>query len=455
MIYLSNFFLRTEIPIKVFTDQKKKTGKRNSRRWTDASFHLMTYFSFRLSSKKCTQLFLFLSQRGSPQRMHEGISYKIPSRKKKAHKMAKRVYFDYNATTPVCEAAVQEMVVAASDDWGNPSSGHWAGHRAKASNDASRARIASAMGCTPEEILFTSGGTESNNLAIFGSLEVLSETHPHAKHIITTNIEHPAVLNVTKQLEKRGYDVTYLPTGKDGSITSDQIAAAITEKSVLITVMHANNETGVVQPIRAIADVASSKGVLFHTDASQSVGKVDTSVTTLGADLLTICSHKFYGPKGVGALYIKKGHIIKNQVFGAGHESGLRPGTESTVLNAGMSVALSEAVAGLTQRGETMRAMRDLLLAQLQMHFEVEVNGDIEKALPNTLNCSLKKSGGGYVSSAAIIAGVQDVVALSAGSACHSGDAKMSYVHEALGLSRERAGAALRLRYDRFFCILL
>ena len=359
----------------------------------------------------------------------------------------RRVYLDYNATTPVADEAIEAMVASAKSAWGNPSSGHWAGAQAKGCVEDARASVAASLGCSPAEVLLTSGGTESNNIAIIGTIQ------PGAgKHIVTTDIEHPAVMNVVKALQAdRGFEITFVKTGPTGVVQAAEVEAAVRPGATsLITVMHANNETGAVQPIAEISKVAKKHGILFHTDASQSIGKVPSDVHSLGADLLTVCSHKFYGPKGVGALYIKDGSVpaLHPLFFGANHERGLRPGTESSVLVCGMAAALKTAVGDLPARAAHMREKRDLLLAELQKHFDVEVNGDLATILPNTLNCSLKQKGSGvYVSSASVISQVSSTVAVSAGSACHSGEAVMSYVHAALGLTCQRAAAALRIRY--------
>eukprot|EP01064_Diplonema_japonicum_P035155 TRINITY_DN7534_c0_g1_i1.p2 TRINITY_DN7534_c0_g1~~TRINITY_DN7534_c0_g1_i1.p2 ORF type:complete len:384 (+),score=84.25 TRINITY_DN7534_c0_g1_i1:34-1185(+) len=357
-----------------------------------------------------------------------------------------RVYLDYNASTPVCVEAAEAMSQAVTDAWGNPSSGHWAGTEAKNQVEEARGKVAQCLGCGADEVYFTSGGTESNNLAIIGAIEALQEARGVKGHIVTTDIEHPAVMEVMRYLETKGVEVTYLPTGSDGRVKPEDVSAAVKETTLLITIMHANNETGIVQPIKEIASIVKEKNVLFHTDAAQSIGKVPCTVPGLGVDLLSVCSHKFYGPKGVGALYIKKGVTVKKQMHGAGHERGQRPGTENIILVSGMAAALCVATEKLETRAAHMRSMRDKLKALLAEHFVVEVNGDENHALPNTLNCSLgNKAGGTYLNASATIKKVSHLLAISAGSACHSGTTSMSYVHKALGLSRERALGGFRM----------
>ncbi|KAJ9462470.1 Cysteine desulfurase IscS [Diplonema papillatum] len=379
------------------------------------------------------------------------------ARDTKRQKQERSVYLDYNATTPVDPSACAAMQAAMRDSWGNPSSGHWCGKRAKAAVELSRQRMAAALQCNWSELFFTSGGTESNNLAILGAVAAQQEKRgmkPTEGHIITTDIEHPAVHQVMKHLESRGLTVTYLRTGPTGRLDASTVEAELANDTLLVSIMHANNETGVIQPLKEVAAVLQQYNqeiqpnkVLLHTDASQSLGKVEASPRVLNVDLLTVCSHKFYGPKGVGALFVRTGVQLSNLMHGAGHEKGLRPGTESTILVVGMSVALEKAVADLAPRAAAMNSARDVLLRKLRQKFAVvEINGCLEHALPNTLNCSLKLTEQqGYIKAHAALVAISRTVALSAGSACHSDHAALSPVHQALGLSSERSLAAVRL----------
>eukprot|EP01063_Lacrimia_lanifica_P039214 TRINITY_DN8562_c0_g1_i2.p1 TRINITY_DN8562_c0_g1~~TRINITY_DN8562_c0_g1_i2.p1 ORF type:complete len:399 (+),score=125.66 TRINITY_DN8562_c0_g1_i2:43-1239(+) len=364
--------------------------------------------------------------------------------------MPGRVYLDYNASTPVAAEAQAVMADAMVRCWGNPSSGHWAGREGKACVDAARGKVAAALRCGEDEVFFTSGGTESNNWAIFGAVAARQKALglPATKgHVVTTDIEHPAVMEVAKQLQARGLTVTYLPTGAGGSAAPADLLRVLEKTGgqdvLLVTVMHANNETGVLQPVRALADIAQRYGIPVHTDAAQSIGKVPVLPEALNVDLLSVCSHKFYGPKGVGALYVKRGFPLEKQLYGAGHERGLRPGTENIILAAGMAEALRLTTEELESRSAHMAAMKAYLAAALAGHFELEING-AAPCLPNTLNCSLRRNGR-YLVASRVIPRIADRVAISAGSACHSGAAKVSYVHAALGLSTERALAGFRI----------
>lgn len=359
------------------------------------------------------------------------------------------IYLDNNATTPVDEE-VKKAMADVFGLFGNPSSNHSIGRAAKAAVDSAREQVADLIACDPSEIIFTSGGTESNNLAIIGT------AYKYQKgHIITSVIEHPAVLNPTKWLEMRGFDVTYLPVDSDGMVNPDDAKRAIRKDTILITIMHSNNETGVLQPIKEIGMIAREHNITFHSDAAQSVGKMDAKTSELMVDMLTIVSHKFYGPKGVGALYLRNGIDVMPIMFGAGHERGIRPGTENVIGISGLGKACEIAVRDMPFRYERTLKLRDALFSLLESKLAVKLNGHKTMRLPNTLNVSIIGSRGNLQDPAGgqgarilgedIVEQLKDKVALSAGSACHSGIRKPSSVLKAMGLSDEDALSSIRL----------
>lgn len=247
-----------------------------------------------------------------------------------------RIYLDHNASTPIDPAVAAAMRPFLDEAFGNPSSGHWASTPAKAALDKARGQVAELLGCAADEVVFTSGGSEANNLALTGAFFALRHK---GEHIVTTQVEHPAILGPCRFLERLGATVTYLPVDSTGRVDPDAVHRAVTPRTVLISVMHANNEVGTVQPIAEIGRVACEHGILFHTDAAQSVGKIPTGVNDLGVDLLTLAGHKLYAPKGAGALYVRRGVELEPLIHGAGHESGRRAGTESALLAAGLGAA--------------------------------------------------------------------------------------------------------------------
>ena len=349
------------------------------------------------------------------------------------------IYLDNNATTPLAKE-VRQAIAESLVLYGNPSSSHKAGLAAKHLIDVSRQQVAKILGALAEEIIFTSGGTESNNLAIFGT--VLR----HSKgHIISAEIEHPSVKEPLRELQRRGYKVTYLRPDSQGIIDPDQVKNAITSKTILITIMHANNETGVIQPIEEISKIAREKGIIFHTDAAQSIGKIPVNVDELGVDLLTVVSHKFYGPKGVGALYIRKGTKILPILFGASHEKGLRPGTENTHLIAGLASASELTVSELNIRKHKLKYLTDLLLQHLSDSVDgIKLNGHPEKRLPNTLNLSITE-----VKGHELVEALKEEVAISAGSACHAGKVHASEVLLSMGVEKKMAISSVRISTGR------
>jgi cysteine desulfurase len=353
---------------------------------------------------------------------------------------AERIYLDYNAGTPVGPAVVAAMRPFLDQAFGNPSSGHWASTPAKAALERARGQVAALLGAAPEEIVFTSGGSEANNLAIKGTYFALN--HDRA-HIITSAIEHPAVLAPCRFLERLGGSVTYLPVDRTGQVDPDDVRRAITPQTVLISIMHANNEVGTIQPIEEIGALARGQGIRFHTDAAQSVGKILTKVNTLGVDLLSIAGHKLYAPKGVGALYVRSGVELEPLIHGAGHELGRRAGTESALLAVGLGTAC--AIAADLAPMERIQALRDRFWQTLQDRFgdSVVLNGHATHRLPNTLNVSFVDRIG------ADILGQIAGVAASTGSACHSGRIELSPVLAAMGVSERVGMGAIRFSLGR------
>lgn len=350
------------------------------------------------------------------------------------------IYLDYNASTPVAPPVAEAMRAALESGFGNPSSGHWAARQAKALLEESRTRVAALLGCRAEEIVFTAGGSESNNLALKGRFFA---HRARSAHVITTAIEHPSVLEPCRFLEQLGARVTRLPVDGSGRIDPDDLRRAMTAETVLVSVMHANNETGTVQPVAEAAAVAREHGVPFHTDAAQAVGKIPTRVGELGADLLTLAGHKLYAPKGVGALYLRDGLALESLVHGAGHERGRRAGTESALLAAGLGAACELARdLGWTAR---VRALRDRLWEGLRgaLGERVVLNGHPTERLPNTLNVSFAGRIG-----AEILAAVPELAA-STGSACHSGRIEFSPVLRAMGVPEAVGAGAVRFSLGR------
>lgn len=356
--------------------------------------------------------------------------------------MGRRIYLDYNASTPIAADVAQAMRPFLGEHYGNPSSGHWAGRPAKEAVERARAQVAELLGCDAGEIIFTSGGTEANNHAIKGTFFANRE---RGRQIITTAVEHPATLEPCRWLERQcGASVTYLPVDGAGRIDPDDVRRAITPKTILITIMHANNEVGTIQPIAEIAQVAREHGVTFHTDAAQSAGKIPTRVDELGADLLSVAGHKLYGPKGVGALYVRDGAQCESFMHGAGHEHGRRAGTENVLLNVGLGAACELARTSFDEMTR-IRGLRDRFWAELQQAFgdRVVLNGHRTARLPNTLNVSFV----GHVG-AELLAKL-DGVAASTGSACHEGTVTISPVLAAMNVPPDVARGAIRFSLGR------
>jgi cysteine desulfurase len=347
----------------------------------------------------------------------------------------RQIYLDYNASTPIDAAVAEAMRPFLDDAFGNPSSGHWAGVPAKAELDRARSQVAALLGASPDEIVFTSGGSEANNLAIKGTFFAPNR---RGAHIITSAIEHPAVLAPCRFLERLGGSVTYLSVDRTGLINPDDARRAITPQTLLISIMHGNNEVGTIQPLAEIGAIARRHGIHFHTDAAQSVGKIPTKVDELGVDMLTIAGHKLYAPKGVGALYVRRGLELEPVIHGAGHELGRRAGTESALLAVGLGTACMMA-ADLAPMIR-IQALRDRLWQALQEVFGegVALNGHPTHRLPNTLNVSFVGRIGGD-----ILGQLRDVAA-STGSACHSGRIELSPVLAAMRVPERTGMGAIR-----------
>ena len=352
----------------------------------------------------------------------------------------RHVYLDYNASTPIAPEVADAMRVFLGEHFGNPSSLHWAGTPARAAVEKARRQVALLLGCSSEEIVFTSGGSEANNHAIKGAFFALRW---RGNHIITTRVEHPSVVQPCRFLESLGAQVSYVRVDGTGRVDPEDIRRAITGRTVLITVMHANNEVGTIQPIQEIAQIVRSHGILFHSDAAQSVGKIAVQVDILGADLLSLAGHKLYAPKGVGALYVRKGVQIEPLIHGAGHERGQRAGTENVLLDVGLGAACE--LAGAWIEMPTVKRLRDRFWEMLRAVFgdRVVLNGHPVECLPNTLNVSFLGQSGGEV-----LARLEGVAA-STGSACHAGQTKLSPVLEAMGVPAEVGQGAIRFSLGR------
>jgi len=353
--------------------------------------------------------------------------------------MAARIYMDHNATTPPDPAVVEVVVRALQEDFGNPSSVHYFGQRAKALLDDARSSVSDLIGAEPAEIVFTSGGTEADNLAIRGIADVLESSG--RRHLIASSIEHEAVLNTVKALTRRGWAMTLLPVDASGIVAPAALDAAITDQTALVSVMHANNEIGTIQPIAELAAVAHARGALFHTDAVQSVAKIPVNVRTLGVDLLSLSAHKFNGPKGAGALWIKRGTRMAATMTGGKHERNRRGGTENVPGIAGLGVAARLAREKLAAEGTRVAALRDRLehgvLAAVQ---GTVVNGTLTPRVPNTTNISFD----GIEAESLLIALDLEGFAVSTGSACSSGTLEPSHVLRAMGLASHRTQNSIR-----------
>jgi len=356
----------------------------------------------------------------------------------------REVYLDNNATTAIAPEVLEAMLPFYRDKFGNPSSIHRFGREVRVAIDEARAQVAALLNASAEEIVFTSGGTESDNLAIKGSAYALRD---RGDHIITSKIEHPAVLNTCRQLEREGFQVTYLSVDEYGMIRLEELVDSITPKTILITIMHGNNEIGTIQPIEEIGRIAREKGIRFHTDAVQSVGKVPTRVDELGVDLLSLSAHKLHGPKGVGALYVRKGIKLEPLLTGGHQERGQRSGTENAAGIVALGKACQLAAERMTEEAEKLCILRDRLFEGLQERIpKIKLNGHPTRRLPTTLNCSFYG-----VEGEALLMNLDLVgVAVSTGSACSSGSIEPSHVLVALGLSPQLYQGSLRFSLGRY-----
>jgi cysteine desulfurase len=350
------------------------------------------------------------------------------------------IYLDYNATTPVAPEVLDAMLPFLREAYGNPSSSHAAGRRAHEAIEAARGQMANLIGASPDEIVFTSGGTEATNMALRGA--VLAQ--PHRRHIVTSRFEHPATEQTCLLLERQGLRVTRVPVASDGRVRAQDVVRALGEEPAFVTLMHANNEIGTIQPIAEISQLAREKGALVHTDAAQTLGKIPVDVDALGVDLLTIAGHKLYAPKGVGALYIRRGTALQGLLAGAGHERGLRPGTENVAGIVALGKACEMAERDLVSVQMELRGLRDHLLTRLQAGIAgLVLHGHPTERLPNTLFVSFPG-----VHGARLLDAVPEIAA-STGSACHSGSSEACTSLLAMGLEPAKAVGPVRLSLGR------
>jgi len=349
-----------------------------------------------------------------------------------------RVYLDHNGTTRPDPRVIEAVLEALRDDWGNPSSMHWFGQRARKRLEDARDEVAALINALPGEVYFTSGGTEANNLAIFGAAAAVKDGR---NKVVTTNIEHPSVRAACRELASRGFEVVEVPVDQAGRVDPDAVADSIDDKTALVTVMAANNETGVIQPVKQIGETARQKEVLFHTDAVQCAGKIKIDVKDWSVDMLSISGHKVYGPKGTGALWVKKGVSPAPRSLGGGQESGVRGGTENMPGIVGFGKAARIAQEEMDRWAERIKAMRDRFEKALLHEIEgVQVNGDRSNRLPNTTNMTFDRAEG----EALLINLDMKGVAVSTGSACSTGAAEPSHVLVAMGLTTRQCESAIR-----------
>jgi cysteine desulfurase len=351
------------------------------------------------------------------------------------------IYLDHNATTPVAQEVIAAMMPYLQEEFGNPSSGYWLGTKAKEGVEQARREIASLLGCQNHEVIFTSGGSESNNMVLKGLIDF---KNPEKFHIITSAVEHPAILNPALFLMEIGVKITILPVNRFGQVDPEDIQKAILPNTTLITIMLANNETGTLQPIKEISKIAREYDIPVHTDAAQAVGKIEVDVNELGVNFLTVAGHKLYGPKGVGALFIREGQYITPLIHGAGQESGKRAGTENVTLATGLGAACRIAKERLKDNYKKM----DMLRNRLQdLMFEgldgLVLNGHPKERLPNTLNVAIPGLDGGQ-----ILEGLPSIMA-STGAACHDKTVKLSHVLAAMSVPPKTGMGALRLTVGR------
>ena len=354
------------------------------------------------------------------------------------------IYMDYSATTPIDPRVADKMIPFLREQFGNPASrSHMYGWTAEQAVEEARGHVAALVGADPREIIWTSGTTESNNLALKGAAQFYKT---RGKHIITVKTEHKAVLDTVRELERQGFEATYLQPQDNGLITVEQLAAAVRPDTILVSVMWVNNEIGVIQPIAEIGEFCRSKNIIFHCDAAQATGRVNIDMETVKVDLMSLTAHKTYGPKGVGALYVRRKPRIRieAQMHGGGHERGMRSGTLATHQIAGMGEAFRIAKEEMAEENNRIKALRDRLATGLQQIEEVYINGDMDNRVPHNLNVSFN-----YVEGESLIMAIKDI-AVSSGSACTSASLEPSYVLRALGRSDELAHSSIRFTIGRF-----
>ncbi|MFA5535614.1 MAG: cysteine desulfurase NifS [Bacillota bacterium] len=350
----------------------------------------------------------------------------------------RKVYLDHSATTPISREVIEAMMMVLERDFGNPSSIHQFGREAKKAIEDSREKVAQLIGAMPSEIFFTSGGTEADNLALLGAAKAYQKK---GNHIITSSIEHHAILDTAKQLEKLGFEVTYLPVDEYGLVRVDELRKSLRDDTILISIMHANNEVGTIQPIEEIGKLAAEKKIIFHVDAVQSIGKIPVDVNDLNVDLLSASAHKIYGPKGIGCLYVRKGIRLEPQHFGGGQERKRRPGTENVPGIVGFGKAAELALINLPQEQEITK-LRDKLLTGLMREIpDCQLNGHPTKRIPTNVNVSIRFLEGESILLSLDMKGI----AASSGSACTSGSLDPSHVLTAMGICHEIAHGSLRL----------
>lgn len=353
--------------------------------------------------------------------------------------MKETIYLDYNATTPIDKEVANEMILVIRNHYGNPSSSYDIGRYSKNAIEQARKQVASLINAKSDEIIFTSCATESNNLAIQG---IAFANQTKGKHIITSAIEHPAIIEVCKFLESQGFEISYLPVDITGKVNPKDVETAIRPDTILVTIMHANNEVGTIQPISEIAVIAKQKNIPFHTDAAQSIGKIETDVEKLGVDLLTIAGHKLYAPKGIGALYIKQGIKIQKITYGASQEKGIRPGTENLVHIVALGKACEVAQRDFDKNATAMLTAKENLLKglQIQLGEKIKVNGDPIHCLPNTLSIAFDNVEAHTLSSI-----ISNDIYISTGSACHANSVEISSVLKAMNVDLRTAAGTVRI----------
>ncbi len=352
------------------------------------------------------------------------------------------IYLDYNATTPIDPRVAEAMGPYLTGGFGNPSSTHVEGRKAKEALEAARERVAGCLGCRPGEVVFTSGGSESNNLAIRGVVEAQG-----GGHVVTSAVEHPAVLEVVRALHAEGrIELTVVGVDRRGRVDPAEVVDALRDDTVLVSLMLANNEVGTLQPVREVAEACRPRGVVLHTDAAQAVGKIPADVADLGVDMLSVAGHKLYAPKGIGALYLRDGVRIVPQIRGAGHERGLRAGTENVLLAVGLGAACDLVESEVEAEVSGLTDLRDRLVGKLRAGFDGLVeHGDPANRLPNTASVAFPGN-----EAATLLRDLGDEVAVSAGAACHSDGVRVSHVLDAMGIDADLARATVRLSVGRF-----